>query len=131
MKHRLTGDFTTIHHDTGSFFVHAGFLRNYWNPGHHISHKFAVFVIQFHQRGNMLQGDEEHMMGSLGVNVPESQYLIVFIDDISRNLTADNFAEYTVQSYSPFKTDSLPVIIYPHKVKNLVDRQFSLGTKKH
>ena len=57
--------------------------------------QLPVLFDHLRQAGDMLLRDDQYMHRGPGINIPEGQNLIIFIDDLRRNVLIYNFAENT------------------------------------
>ncbi len=58
-----------------------------------MSDQFPVALFNVIDRSNRLFGNDQKMYRRLGINVFEGEADIVFVDDISRYFTVDDFGE--------------------------------------
>lgn len=71
--------------------------------------EFGVGGLSFLQSRKMFLGNDENVCRRMGMNVFESEHMIVFINFLGWNLTADDTAEEAVWiGHSWFTGDGLP-----------------------
>lgn len=69
------------------------------NLAHHaeqVTEESVVFAMGVGEAGNGFFGDDQNVSGGLGADVVEGEAEIIFVDDISGNFAADNFAKNSV-----------------------------------
>ena len=59
----------------------------------HVTQQQPVVLCRIGQHRDRLFRDDKYMNGGLGVDVPEGEAQVIFVDDIGRDLTIDNLAE--------------------------------------
>ena len=60
------------------------------------SDEFAVLRLQVIHGCDMLLGNDQRMQGCLGIDVPEGQNVVRFVDDIGRDFPVNDFQEQIV-----------------------------------
>ncbi len=92
MVNRLTAIFTAV--DDNSIAVgESGLFRDAFSGQQEMSHEGVIGRFGIRELGDRFFGDHQNMHRSLGINIFEGQTEIIFIDNISRNFAADDFAE--------------------------------------
>jgi hypothetical protein len=77
----------------------------------------VVFGFGAGEVDDRLFGDQEDVDGGLGGNIAEGEAEVIFVDDISGDFAADDFAEDCIaHSTAELRTDSL--YVGPHRVGN-------------
>src|SRR5271154_3349550 len=95
MKHRLPCSRTHVQHGPVSL-LDVPLARNLGSCQVAAANYFGVFGLRLLQSRKMFLGDDQHMRGSLGVDVLKGQHMLVLINLLSRNLAAENAAEKAV-----------------------------------
>jgi hypothetical protein len=96
VENGLSGIGIAIHHGTITT------LGNTCLPGDllcrqvHLAHKLAMMVIEVIQGTDMLLWYNQHMNGSLGIDVPEGKDLFIFKDDIRLYCAFNHFTKQTI-----------------------------------
>jgi hypothetical protein len=86
----LTTMLTMVHDQSKSIFEpqHPGNLSGLEQQ---VSQQSLIRGLGVSHSSNGLLGNHQNVNRSLRVNIPEGQYLFVFVNDVSRNLTRNNF----------------------------------------
>jgi hypothetical protein len=97
VKYILAGGTIAVEHATitrlGNAFLRGDLLRR----KKQIADQFSVLRFNVVDRGDVSLGDHQDVCGSLGIDVTEGQYLLVFINDIGLNFSGHHLAEQTVR----------------------------------
>ena len=62
----------------------------------HFSQNFPIIIRNIIGGGDMLSRNDQNVMRRLGIDVIESENRIIFVDDVTGNLTIRNLTEQTV-----------------------------------
>ena len=103
MLHALPAFLACVGHDAEALLGNAqlpGKLR--YHLYQYMARQLAVLSGQLQEAANVLFRDDQHMLGSLRLQITESNYLIILIDDIRRNLFLSYLAKDTIcHQYTP------------------------------
>jgi hypothetical protein len=95
VKDRLAGTGTDV--DYGSIAIFDAALARYFGGGElAIADKFRIFGCRFLESVEMFLGNDEHMGRSLGIDIFEGESVLVFVDFLGRNFSADDAAEQAI-----------------------------------
>ena len=109
VRHDLSPFRTTVYRQSITFPGHAFFLRQIPGYDYEASDKISLSLGEFSHGCDMRLGDDEHMGGCLGHDIPESQEVFVLINNIGGYLASNNSTENT--SFGHF--DSLNALRLP------------------
>jgi hypothetical protein len=95
MKYRLPRSRTYVKHGPVSL-LDVPLARNLGRRQVAAADHFRIFGLCFLQSSKVLLGDDQHMSGSLWVDVFKGQYVRVLVNLLGGNLAAENAAEEAV-----------------------------------
>jgi hypothetical protein len=95
MKHGLPRSWTHVKHGPVSLFD-IPLARNLSRCEVAAANHFRVVSLRFLQSCKMFLGDDQHMRGSLRVDVFKGEHVLVFVNFLGGNLAAENAAEKAV-----------------------------------
>src|SRR6185312_12311566 len=93
MEHRLPAILVAIDHGAIPLFGEALLLGVIRRRQQQLAEQLGLVRGDIVQRGQRLLRDEQHMHGSLRIEVAERQYIIVLVNDVGGNLATDDLAE--------------------------------------
>src|ERR1700683_4045871 len=94
-KHRLPRPRTHVQHGPVSFFD-VPLARNLSRRQVTAADHFGVFSLRLFQSSKMFLGDDQHMCGSLRVDIFEGQHVLALVNFLRGNFAAENAAEQAV-----------------------------------
>lgn len=77
MKNRLAGVSACVDHHSVPAMGDALILGKTLGHEEELSHYQGILLIQLPHGGNMLPGDDEYMTGSLWVDIPKGQHILI------------------------------------------------------
>jgi hypothetical protein len=92
MRDRLACRFLAVDHDSVSV-INAKLSRQLGRHQVQMTKQVPISRRNIRVRGNNPPRDDEDVHGSLGINVPKGQALIVFVYDVGWYLTIDDLFE--------------------------------------
>lgn len=92
MEHRLPGILAVVD-DQPERIANAELPRHLAGCKQQVAQQSLVFQIGIGQSGNFLLRHQQHMGRRLRVDIAEGEAMLVFVDDVGWNGTADDFAE--------------------------------------
>jgi hypothetical protein len=86
------------------------------------AYHFGVVSLRFLQSSDMFLWDDQHVRGSLRVDVFKGKHVLVFVDFLRRNLTAENAAEKTIAAgVGHQENSSVSIALTPRSTKVVSD----------
>jgi hypothetical protein len=95
VKDGLPGARPVVDHQAEGI-AHTQLLGHLASDQHQVPQQHLVIGGGVHQPGDAALGDHQYMDRCLGVNIVDRDAVLVLIEEITGNFTADDFAEYGV-----------------------------------
>ena len=96
MVDRLAAIRVAVDHRPVTAISNSLLQRDFLSRVHHVGDNFYVRFAKIIQRADMTPRNYEDMCRSFRTDIPKSNYIVVFKDDIGRHFSACNLAENTI-----------------------------------
>lgn len=93
VEDRLAGLAIAVEDGSIATLINASFAREARRASDHLSHQRILGGREFVERRNMLARKDEHVEGSLGVDILNDHDPLVFVKDRRRNLARNDLAK--------------------------------------
>jgi hypothetical protein len=95
VEHGLSGPLPDVQHGAVAI-LNRPLSGNVRRGEEATANEFRVFWLSFLQARNMFLGKDEYVRRALGVDIVKGEGVLVFVDFLGGNFTADNTAEQTI-----------------------------------
>lgn len=101
VKHILTTLFIAVPDQSVATFRQPLLIGQFGGGQHHMTDQVSIVAVEVIKRCDVVFGNDQYVAWRLWTDVVKGEEPIVFIGDVCRNLSGDDFAEYAVHPEPP------------------------------